>query len=198
MLTCTTHARKLADEKLLVITQIPKHPQSKSSSLSEATSKLLHARAQAGVVKMADALDMERGRARIPYEAGRINIHSVSALAIEKVSIEEGLKKPINIRIEMSNPAGIFQVDNLFANKIRESGLEEYIDVEVIVGEGKARFTLDESKFRLEAICVYDRPDHSAPNGLTEHACSSPEGFERITSWRCHPQNPFFLSFLKD
>jgi len=106
---------------------------------------------EAGVVKVADSLDMERGRARIPYEAGRINIHSVSALAIEKVSIEDGLKKPISIRIEMSNPAGIFQVDNLFANKIRESGLEEYIDVEVIVGEGKARFTLDESKFRLEA-----------------------------------------------
>ena len=106
---------------------------------------------EAGVVKVADALDMEGGRARIPYEAGRINIHSVSALAIEKVSIEDGLKKPINIRIEMSNPAGIFQVDNLFANKIRESGLERYINVEVIIGEGKKRFTLDESKFRLEA-----------------------------------------------
>ena len=106
---------------------------------------------EAGVVKVADALDMERGRARIPYEAGRINIHSVSALSIEKVAIEEGAAKPINIRIQMSNPAGIFQVDNLFAHKIRDSGLEGYIDVEVIVGEGKERFTLDESKFRLEA-----------------------------------------------
>ena len=106
---------------------------------------------EAGVVKVADALDMERGRARIPYEAGRINIHSVSALSIERVAIEDGVEKPINIRIEMSNPAGIFQVDNLLANKIRDSGLERYIDVEVIVGEGKERFTLDESKFRLEA-----------------------------------------------
>ena len=106
---------------------------------------------EAGIVKVADALDMERGRARIPYEAGRINIHSVSALSIEKVAIEEGVVKPINIRIEMSNPAGIFQVDNLFTNKIRDSGLEKYIDVEVIIGKGKERFTLDESKFRLEA-----------------------------------------------
>ena len=106
---------------------------------------------EAGIVKVADALDMERGRARIPYEAGSVNIHSVSALSIEKVAIEEGVGKPINIRIEMSNPAGIFQVDNLFANKIRDSGLERYIDVEVIVGESKERFTLDESKFRLEA-----------------------------------------------
>lgn len=102
---------------------------------------------EAGVVKVADALDMERGRARIPYEAGRVNIHSVSALSIERVSIEEGMEKPINIRIVMANPAGIFQVDNLFANKIRDSGLERYIDVEVFVG--KERFSLDESRFRL-------------------------------------------------
>jgi metal-dependent HD superfamily phosphatase/phosphodiesterase len=104
---------------------------------------------EAGVVKVADALDMERGRARIPYEAGRINIHSVSALSIERVSILEGGDKPVSLRIEMTNPAGIFQVDNLLATKIRGSGLEGYIGVEVIVG-GKERFTCD-SEFRLEA-----------------------------------------------
>jgi metal-dependent HD superfamily phosphatase/phosphodiesterase len=103
---------------------------------------------EAGVVKVADALDIERGRARIPYEAGRINIHSVSALSIERVSIEEGVEKPIKIKIEMSNPAGIFQVDNLLATKIRGSGLDGYISVEVIVAGGK-RFTMDDSKFRL-------------------------------------------------
>jgi metal-dependent HD superfamily phosphatase/phosphodiesterase len=105
---------------------------------------------EAGVVKVADALDMERGRARIPYEAGRINIHSVSALSIERVSIGEGVQKPINVRIEMSNPAGIFQVDNLLATKIRDSGLEGYVSIEVIVAGGE-RFTMDDSKFRLEA-----------------------------------------------
>jgi metal-dependent HD superfamily phosphatase/phosphodiesterase len=104
---------------------------------------------EAGVVKVADALDMERGRARIPYEAGRINIHSVSALSIERVSIEAGVEKPINVRIEMSNPAGIFQVDNLLATKIRDSGMEGYVSVEVLVAGGE-RFTMDDSKFRLE------------------------------------------------
>jgi len=34
---------------------------------------------EAGVVRVADALDMEKGRARIPFEAGKINIHSISA-----------------------------------------------------------------------------------------------------------------------
>ncbi len=43
---------------------------------------------EAGVVRVADALDMEKGRARIPFEAGKINIHSISALSIEKGRLE--------------------------------------------------------------------------------------------------------------
>ena len=75
---------------------------------------------EAGLVRVADALDMEQGRARIPFEAGKVDIHSLSALSIEKVDIIEGLEKPITIRIEMSNPAGIFQVDNLLGADQRE------------------------------------------------------------------------------
>ena len=91
---------------------------------------------EAGVVKVADALDMEKGRARIAYEAGRMGIHSVSAIAIEKVKIEEGEEKPITIKIEMSNPAGIFQVDNLLWTKIKGSGIERYVHVEAVIKEG--------------------------------------------------------------
>jgi metal-dependent HD superfamily phosphatase/phosphodiesterase len=90
---------------------------------------------EAGVVKVADALDMEKGRARIPYENGSINIHSISAFAIEKVDILDGEEKPVIIQIRMDNPAGVFQVDNLLGAKIKGSGLEEYIQVEVFIGE---------------------------------------------------------------
>lgn len=92
---------------------------------------------EAGIVRVADALDMEQGRARIPYEVGRMNIHSVSAIAIERVKIEEGKEKPIGIRIEMSNPAGIFQVDDLLGAKIKGSGIERYIHIEAIIKEGE-------------------------------------------------------------
>jgi metal-dependent HD superfamily phosphatase/phosphodiesterase len=92
---------------------------------------------EAGVVKVADALDMEQGRARIPFEAGRMNIHSVSAMSINSVKIREGEDKPIAIQIEMSNPAGIFQVDNLLGAKIKGSGIEDYIHVEALVQEGE-------------------------------------------------------------
>src|SRR4030042_2355862 len=50
---------------------------------------------EAGIVRVADALDMEEGRSRIPFQAGKINIHSVSAASIEQISIEKGEDKPI-------------------------------------------------------------------------------------------------------
>ncbi len=84
---------------------------------------------EAGVVRVGDALDMEKGRARIPFETGKVNIHSVSALSIENVSIEKGDKKPVVIKIRMSNSAGIFQVDELLGKKIKNSGIEDYIHV---------------------------------------------------------------------
>ena len=91
---------------------------------------------EAGVAKIADALDMEEGRARIPFEAGKVNIHSVSALAIKRVSVTEGTDTPLKIKIEMKNSAGIFQVDELLKNKIEMSGLKDMIEVEAeVLGE---------------------------------------------------------------
>ena len=85
---------------------------------------------EAGIVRVADALDMARGRSRVPFEAGQQNIHSLSAYAIEEVKISAGRgDKPVRVEILMSNSAGIFQVDELLATKLRGSGLEEYIEV---------------------------------------------------------------------
>jgi metal-dependent HD superfamily phosphatase/phosphodiesterase len=86
---------------------------------------------EAGIVGIADALDMESGRARIPFQSGKVDIHAVSALSIEKVDIElaENGAKPINIRIEMSNSAGIFQIDELLKPRIVNSGLEKFFHV---------------------------------------------------------------------
>lgn len=91
---------------------------------------------EAGVVRIADALDMEEGRARIPFQAGKVDIHAVSALSIEKVEILEGTEKPVVIRIRMSNSAGIFQIDGLLKARILGSGLEKHVHVVAeIVGE---------------------------------------------------------------
>ncbi|MFH1285060.1 MAG: HD domain-containing protein [Candidatus Micrarchaeota archaeon] len=95
---------------------------------------------EAGVVRIADALDMAEGRARIPFSIGTVNIHSVSALAIEHVEITEGGKnaKPISVKVKLANSAGIFQIDELLKKKIKGSGLEKYIQIDVeIAGEEK-------------------------------------------------------------
>jgi metal-dependent HD superfamily phosphatase/phosphodiesterase len=84
---------------------------------------------EAGVVRVADALDMEQGRAWVPFKAGTIDIHSISALSIKSVKIEEGTEKPITIKIRMTESAGIFQVDQLLRERIRDSGLEHHIHV---------------------------------------------------------------------
>ena len=84
---------------------------------------------EAGVVRVADALDMEHGRSRVPFEAGRPNIHSLSAAAIDDVRIEAGEERAVRIEIEMNNSAGIFQVDELLATKLRGSGIEEHVEV---------------------------------------------------------------------
>jgi uncharacterized protein len=84
---------------------------------------------EAGIVRVADALDMARGRSRVEFEAGRHNIHSLSAYAIEDVKISPGRDRAVRVEIEMSNSAGIYQVDELLATKLRGSGLEEHIEV---------------------------------------------------------------------
>ncbi|MCX6818820.1 MAG: HD domain-containing protein [Candidatus Aenigmarchaeota archaeon] len=86
---------------------------------------------EGGVVRIADGLDMAEGRARIPFEAGKKDIHGVSAMAIEDVNIAKGgaNEKLVQIKISMSNSAGIFQVDELLKDKITGSGLAYYIHV---------------------------------------------------------------------
>jgi hypothetical protein len=84
---------------------------------------------EAGILRVADALDMEQGRSRIAFERGRVGIHSLSAAAIEEVEISDGETKPIRISIRMNNSSGIYQVDGLLKAKLRGSGLEPYVEV---------------------------------------------------------------------
>jgi hypothetical protein len=84
---------------------------------------------EGGIVRIADALDMSKGRSRIPYQMGKVDIHSVSANAIDSVLVKEGKEKPIEIEIIMSNEAGVFQADDFVEEKLSTSGLSKYIRV---------------------------------------------------------------------
>ena len=84
---------------------------------------------EAGILRVADALDMAEGRSRIPFEHGRVSMHSLSAAAIDDVSIGDGETHPVRIEIVMNNSSGLFQVDGLLKAKLRGSGLEPYVEV---------------------------------------------------------------------
>ncbi len=84
---------------------------------------------EAGVLKVADTLDMKEGRSRIPFEAGQVNIHSVSAQAVEAVEIMKGDSLPLKIVVTLANSAGIFQVDELLRRKLKNSTLEPHVEV---------------------------------------------------------------------
>ena len=84
---------------------------------------------EAGVLRVADALDLAKGRSRIPFERGSFSIHSLSAAAIDEVRITDGEARPVMVEIVMNNSSGIYQVDGLLKAKLRGSGLEPYVEV---------------------------------------------------------------------
>src|SRR6476660_4514879 len=95
---------------------------------------------EAGIVRVADALDMAQGRTRIPLESGHEGIHSISAAAVDEVRIGQGDERPVKIEIQLNNSAGIFQVDELLATKIRGTPLEGRVEVIAEVkGESEKR-----------------------------------------------------------
>ncbi|WP_254821516.1 HD domain-containing protein [Haloglomus halophilum] len=91
---------------------------------------------EAGVVRVADALDMERGRSRIPYEKGGRGIDTISSRAIRRVSLHDGDDRPVLVEIEMTDAAGVYQVDELLKSKLQDSGLEREIRIVAVHTNG--------------------------------------------------------------
>jgi len=88
---------------------------------------------EAGLILIADGLDMEKGRARIPLlinaESRVGDIHKYSAAAIERVTIEKGNERPIKITVAMSASVGIFQIEEVLFTKINASPIKPYIEL---------------------------------------------------------------------
>ena len=104
---------------------------------------------EAGVVRVADALDMAQGRSRVPVDSGRLGIHAISAAAVDEVNISAGTERAVRIEIKMNNSAGIFQVDDLLATKLRGTPLEEHVEVLATVeGDTEKRLL---TEFRIGA-----------------------------------------------
>ncbi len=84
---------------------------------------------EGGVVGAADGTDVTKGRGRKAFDLGKIDIHSVSALAIDEVRIAPGKDVPVEITVLMNNSAGIFQIDDTLTRKVVRGPLSKWITV---------------------------------------------------------------------
>jgi len=84
---------------------------------------------EASLVKVADGTDMTKGRGRIPFEMGNVNIHCVSAMSIGEVEVAKGREKPIGIKISMTNSAGVFQVEEVLYKKLVTGVVGKYVEI---------------------------------------------------------------------
>lgn len=115
---------------------------------------------EGAVVAVADATDMTKGRGRIAFDLGKIDIHSVSALAIEAVSIHAGLDRPIEIVISLSNSAGIFQVEQILARKLVVTPLKDHVTIRAI-----AAADFPEADQRIIHSVIFDNGRFRVDNG---------------------------------
>jgi len=84
---------------------------------------------EAGVVAVADGTDVTKGRGRKAFDLGKVDIHSVSALAIDEVHIGPGKEHPVEITIVMNNSAGIFQIEDTLTKKVVNGPLSRWITI---------------------------------------------------------------------
>src|SRR6266699_140333 len=84
---------------------------------------------EAGIVKVADALDMTKGRSRKAISAGKIDIHSISAAAVEPGRVTRGTNKPIRIEVDINNPSAVFHLKEVFGQKLAHSSIQDYVEV---------------------------------------------------------------------
>jgi metal-dependent HD superfamily phosphatase/phosphodiesterase len=87
---------------------------------------------EAALVGIADGTDMTKGRGRIAFDKGNVNIHTVSALSIDRVDIQQGTEVPVEIHIYMNNSAGVFQIQETLGKKISPGPLQDYVQAVAI------------------------------------------------------------------
>ncbi len=88
---------------------------------------------EGAIVAVADAADMTKGRGRVVFDQGKVDIHAISAMAIDQVTIQPGTQTSAHIEVVMNNPAGLFQVEKLLGYKLTATGLAQYVSLRACV-----------------------------------------------------------------
>lgn len=89
---------------------------------------------EGSVVTVADATDITGGRGKISFDAGKIDIHAISALSIRNVAIQAtGGDPPIAIKVDMRGEAGMFQVEQTLVRKVLRTPLRNQITIRACI-----------------------------------------------------------------
>ncbi|MHA1135421.1 MAG: phosphohydrolase [Candidatus Thorarchaeota archaeon] len=113
---------------------------------------------EAGITKIGDGADMTKGRTIVPFQKGKVDIHSVSAMAINNIILEKGDKKPLRITVAMDNPAGVFQVQAVLEKKLSTSSLQDHVDIDVLVNGNRLVLSHVKRLFRVQMSNSGDIP----------------------------------------
>lgn len=113
---------------------------------------------EAGMTKIGDGADMTKGRTIVPFQKGKVDIHSVSAMAINNIILEKGEKKPLRITVAMDNPAGVFQVQAVLEKKLSTSSLQDHVDIDVLVNGDRLVLSHVKRLFRVQMANSTDIP----------------------------------------
>ncbi|WP_026332178.1 phosphohydrolase [Deinococcus apachensis] len=84
---------------------------------------------EGGITAVADGTDITKGRGRKAFALGSVDIHSISALAVDQVVIERGRDRPVLINVTMNNSGGIFQVEEVLAPKVIRTPMSRYVEL---------------------------------------------------------------------
>ncbi|WP_034384988.1 phosphohydrolase [Deinococcus sp. YIM 77859] len=90
---------------------------------------------EGGITAVADGTDITKGRGRKAFALGSVDIHSISALAVDQVVIERGKSKPVLISVTMNNSGGIFQVEEVLAPKVIRTPMQKYVELRATTRE---------------------------------------------------------------
>ncbi|MBE0527466.1 MAG: phosphohydrolase [Candidatus Thorarchaeota archaeon] len=113
---------------------------------------------EAGITKIGDGADMTKGRTIVPFQKGKVDIHSVSAMAINDIILEKGDKKPLRITVAMDNPAGVFQVQAVLEKKLSTSSLQDHVDIDILVNGDRLVLSHVKRLFRVQMSNSGDIP----------------------------------------
>lgn len=110
---------------------------------------------EGGITAVADGSDITKGRGRKAFALGSVDIHSISALAVDEVVIEKGRQAPVLINVTMNNSGGIFQVEEVLAPKVIRTPMRGYVELRASIrpqGEEQilSRVRLDGDHFVMD------------------------------------------------